>query len=76
MGTKCSCGRQLLRVCGIGLGILLGVHGFKVFKIIHCYDNLQREDFFKLYSGSSRPSTRGHECRILKPHKGNSGFGK
>ena len=40
----------------------------QVFKIIHGYDNLRREDFFELYKDSSRPPTRGHDWRIVKPH--------
>ena len=37
----------------------------QVFKIMHGYDNLRRDDFFVLHSDSRRPSTRGHSLKIL-----------
>ena len=40
----------------------------QVFKIIHGFDNLIRTDFFELYRDSVRPTTRGHEWRIMIPH--------
>ena len=41
----------------------------QVFKIIHGFDNLHRTDFFELHRDSiNRPSTRGHEWKIVVPY--------
>ena len=42
----------------------------QVFKIIHGFDKLKCDDFFKLHKNDRGPVTRGHEWKIKKPHTG------